>query len=110
MATVISRGRELRQIVIPATTATASTRRNTIIRTKRRISDRIPRAAMRRRRRIMASVEPIAASLRALLSRVVDYAGLYPPAALPLAQTAANYQRYLASPASWMLNRLVLPA
>jgi hypothetical protein len=41
---------------------------------------------------------------------MVDYAGLYPPAALPLAQTAANYDRYRALPESWMLNRLVLPA
>ncbi len=48
-------------------------------------------------------------SLRALLANVVDYAGLYPPAALPLSEAIANYERYLDSPHAWMLNRLVLP-
>ncbi len=51
----------------------------------------------------------IPASLRALLSEVIDYAGLYPPAALPLPQVIENYRRYLQSPERWMLNRLVLP-
>jgi hypothetical protein len=51
----------------------------------------------------------IAASLRALLSHLIDYAGLYPPAGLPLPAAAENYSRYLTSPESWMLNRLVLP-
>ncbi|MGO9229530.1 MAG: hypothetical protein ACLQKA_10020 [Bryobacteraceae bacterium] len=50
-----------------------------------------------------------AESLRALLAKVVDYAGLYPPASLPLGEVAANYERYLLSPEAWMLNRLVLP-
>jgi hypothetical protein len=49
-------------------------------------------------------------SLRALLGNLIDYAGLYPPAALPLDEMIQNYERYLASPDSWMLNRLVLPA
>jgi hypothetical protein len=49
-------------------------------------------------------------SLRALLANLIDYAGLYPPAGLPLPEVIANYERYLASPDSWMLNRLVLPA
>ena len=48
-------------------------------------------------------------SLHALLANLIDYAGLYPPAGLPLVEAAANYARYLASPESWMLNRLVLP-
>jgi hypothetical protein len=48
-------------------------------------------------------------SLQALLSRVIDYAGLYPPASLSLEETCANYAAYLASPESWILNRLVLP-
>ncbi|HYL72757.1 MAG TPA: hypothetical protein VEU96_01055 [Bryobacteraceae bacterium] len=50
------------------------------------------------------------ASLRALLANLIDYAGLYPPAALPLAAVIENYRRYLASPDGWILNRLVLPA
>jgi hypothetical protein len=49
-------------------------------------------------------------SLRALLTNLIDYAGLYPPAALSLPAALDNYKRYLASPESWMLNRLVLPA
>ncbi len=48
-------------------------------------------------------------SLEALLSHVIDYAGLYPPASLPLEETCANYSAYLASAEAWMLNRLVLP-
>ena len=51
----------------------------------------------------------MAESLRALLANVVDYAGLYPPASLPLPEVIANYQRYLNSSEAWMLNRLVLP-
>jgi hypothetical protein len=49
-------------------------------------------------------------SLRALLTNLIDYAGLYPPAGLPLPQVLENYRNYLASPDVWMLNRLVLPA
>jgi hypothetical protein len=52
----------------------------------------------------------IAESLRLLLAKVVDYAGLYPPASLPLNEVIENYQRYLGSSDAWMLNRLVLPA
>ncbi len=48
-------------------------------------------------------------SMRALLANLIDYAGLYPPAALPLPEVIANYERYLLSPEAWMLNRLVLP-
>ena len=48
-------------------------------------------------------------SLEALLTRIVDYAGLYPPASLSLEETCANYAAYLASADAWMLNRLVLP-
>lgn len=49
-------------------------------------------------------------SLRALLTSLIDYAGLYPPAALSLAAALDNYRRYLTLPESWILNRLVLPA
>src|SRR5579871_5132809 len=48
-------------------------------------------------------------SLRALLTHLIDYAGLYPPAALALPVVVENYRRYLASPENWILNRLVLP-
>jgi hypothetical protein len=51
----------------------------------------------------------VSGSLRALLTNLVDYAGLYPPAAVALLVALDNYRRYLASPESWILNRLVLP-
>ncbi len=47
--------------------------------------------------------------LHALLENLIDYAGLYPPASLPLSEVIQNYDRYLASPDAWILNRLVLP-
>jgi hypothetical protein len=53
---------------------------------------------------------PIPDSLRTLLTGLIDYAGLYPPAALPLPAVLVNYETYLTSPEAWMLNRLVLPA
>lgn len=51
-----------------------------------------------------------AASLRALLTHLIDYAGLYPPAGLELPVAAEKYRSYLASPEAWMLNRIVLPS
>ena len=54
-------------------------------------------------------MRPIPASLRAFLTNLIDYAGLYPPAGLPLTSVVERYRRYLASPESWILNRLVLP-
>lgn len=50
------------------------------------------------------------ASLRALLSGIIDYAGLFPPAELPLDQAIRNYARYRQEPESWMLGRFVIPA
>jgi hypothetical protein len=47
--------------------------------------------------------------LRALVTGLVDYAGLFPPAALPMRDVVANYASYLASPDAWMLGRLVVP-
>ena len=48
-------------------------------------------------------------SLRALLNRMIDYAGLFPPAKLDMRSTVANYARYLDSDDSWMLGRLIVP-
>ena len=50
------------------------------------------------------------ASLRALLSGLIDYAGLFPPAALALPDVARNYGTYCQSDESWALGRLVVPA
>jgi hypothetical protein len=49
-------------------------------------------------------------SLRALLAGVVDYAGLFPPAKLPLGEAVGRYARYRAGPDAWMLGRFVCPA
>lgn len=49
------------------------------------------------------------AGLRALLTQIVDYAGLFPPAQLPLAPAIANYLRDRQSPETWMLSRFVCP-
>ncbi len=49
------------------------------------------------------------ASLRALLSNSIDYAGLFPPAALPLEQALRNHAAYAGSPDAWMLGAFVLP-
>lgn len=49
-------------------------------------------------------------SIRALLSDVIDYAGIFPPARLPLEEAVKNYAAYLQGEAAWMLSRFVCPA
>ncbi len=49
-------------------------------------------------------------SLRALLGGAIDYAGLFPPAALTLEQALAKYRQHRAGPEAWMLGRFVCPA
>lgn len=51
-----------------------------------------------------------APSARVLLAGLVDYAGLFPPAALSMDDAVAEYARWRRSPESWMLGRFVLPA
>jgi len=50
-----------------------------------------------------------AASLRALLDRAIDYAGMFPPCALALEPALRNQATYVCSPEAWMLNGFVLP-
>jgi len=50
------------------------------------------------------------ASARALMAGAVDYAGLFPPAQLPLANALAEYRRALAGADAWMLGRFIVPA
>src|SRR5437660_944326 len=50
------------------------------------------------------------ASLRALLTGLIDYAGLFPPAGLPLDEATRNYAVYRAGPEHWMLGRFICPA
>ncbi|HQR42017.1 MAG TPA: hypothetical protein PLX97_05020 [Gemmatales bacterium] len=49
-------------------------------------------------------------ALYALLHRVIDYAGTFPPAGLPCAVSWENYLRYQQSPHQWMLRWLVVSA
>ena len=50
-----------------------------------------------------------AASLKALLTRGIDYAGMFPPCSLPLEPALRNQASYVRSPEAWMLNGFVLP-
>jgi hypothetical protein len=47
--------------------------------------------------------------LRGLLSEAIDYAGLFPPAALNMAAAVENYAAYRESEHAWMLGRFVVP-
>jgi hypothetical protein len=53
--------------------------------------------------------EIVPVSLRSLLTGLIDYAGLFPPAALDMNAAVLNYSRYLAGPDAWALGRFVLP-
>jgi hypothetical protein len=48
-------------------------------------------------------------SLNTLLHEIIDYAGLYPPAGLPLPEVVSNFSGYRQHPAAWMLARLIIP-
>lgn len=54
-------------------------------------------------------VRATAASLRVFLERIIDYAGLFPPASLDMTTSVNNYSRYLNHPQRWALGRFVLP-
>src|SRR5215470_18548612 len=48
-------------------------------------------------------------SLRDLLSGLIDYAGLFPPAALDMPTAAREYAEYRESEYRWALGRFVIP-
>ena len=50
-----------------------------------------------------------AASLRALLARSIDYAGLFPPASLSLEPALTNHAEYVRTGDAWMLGAFILP-
>ena len=52
----------------------------------------------------------VAPCLKALLYRLIDYAGTFPPATLPCGTVIGNYQMYRSSEHSWMLRWLVVAA
>lgn len=49
-------------------------------------------------------------SLKILLDGLIDYAGLFPPASLPMEEAVANYDRYRRGPFAWALGRFVVQA
>ena len=49
-------------------------------------------------------------ALHALLRESIDYAGLFPPAALDMGRTVADYASYRTGAHAWVLGRLVVPA
>jgi hypothetical protein len=49
-------------------------------------------------------------SLKALLTGLIDYAGLFPPANLSLPEAVGNHARYRAEGDAWMLGRFICPA
>src|SRR5438309_3635410 len=51
----------------------------------------------------------IPASLRALLARSIDYAGMFPPCQLELEPSLKNQTQYLRTADAWMLSAFVLP-
>lgn len=50
-----------------------------------------------------------ARSLRVLLENLIDYAGLFPPAALSMQDAVRNYARYRDGEHAWMLGKFVVP-
>ena len=51
----------------------------------------------------------ITRSLRALLEQLIDYAGLFPPAALTMQDAVRNYARYREGEYAWALGPFVVP-
>ncbi len=49
-------------------------------------------------------------TLHILLRSLIDYAGLFPPAGLRMADAVANYARYRNGPYAWALGRFIVPA
>lgn len=58
----------------------------------------------------MSTITPPSPTVRAAFEELIDYAGLFPPAKLPMADAAAEYAAARAGSAAWMLGRFVVPA
>jgi hypothetical protein len=57
----------------------------------------------------MTDARGLPGGLVALMERLIDYAGLFPPAGLGMAEAAACFDRHLAGPDAWALGRFVVP-
>jgi hypothetical protein len=49
-------------------------------------------------------------ALHSLLTGLIDYAGLFPPAGLPMDAAVRNYDSYVRGEHAWMLGRFIVPA
>ncbi|MFE4243229.1 hypothetical protein [Peribacillus butanolivorans] len=49
-------------------------------------------------------------ALSHFMTELIDYAGLFPPSALPLPEAISNYHAYIHDSDSWMLGPFVIPA
>lgn len=58
----------------------------------------------------MIDTSLITASMKAFMAELIDYAGLFPPAELPIEEAFENYARYRQGPDAWMLSRFIIPA
>ena len=52
----------------------------------------------------------VSAGMRAFLTGLIDYAGLFPPARLPLDEAVPNFAAYRQAADAWMLSRFICPA
>lgn len=52
----------------------------------------------------------ISNSLKQLLSHLIDYAGLFPPASLPLPEAYKEYVKYINESDEWILSKFICPA
>jgi hypothetical protein len=51
----------------------------------------------------------VSRGVRSLLAGLIDYAGLFPPASLAMADAVSGYARYRRGPHAWMLGRFIVP-
>jgi hypothetical protein len=60
--------------------------------------------------RVAALPQPARDARRAALTGLIDYAGPFPPARLPIPEAAAEYERIKAGPRAWLVSRFACPA
>jgi hypothetical protein len=57
----------------------------------------------------MSTSTALRPSVRAAFTALIDYAGLFPPAQLPLQQASDEYRKERTGPYAWMLGRFIAP-
>ena len=58
---------------------------------------------------VKTTAGPVKESIRNLLTAIIDYAGLFPPSQLSMAEAVTKYATYKNSNYSWMLGRFITP-